>query len=143
MNADFFIVSVGGSSTDTGTSGTDKKVCGPVKCPGGKPKTCAYGYQKKDGCEICRCDDPCNPPGKVFVLFENVILNDLFLFISLYFVDQNNDVLSIRNLMGHLELVAIHQARTKAKETKVEKVIRKVNLYYYCLYSLSIFFSCL
>jgi hypothetical protein len=61
----FFIVSVGGSS-----SGTDNKVCGPVKCPG-KPKKCPYGYQKHDGCEICRCNDPCNPPGKVFILFKN------------------------------------------------------------------------
>ncbi|CAF4315156.1 unnamed protein product, partial [Adineta steineri] len=33
--------------------------CSPVKCPGGKPKTCPYGYQKaKDGCDICKCNDP-------------------------------------------------------------------------------------
>ena len=44
--------------------GAVRKVCAPVKCP--KPKTCAYGYQKTlDGCEICKCNDPCNPPGKV------------------------------------------------------------------------------
>jgi hypothetical protein len=43
--------------------GNAGKACGPVKCP--KPKTCPYGYQKKDGCEICKCNDPCNPPGKV------------------------------------------------------------------------------
>jgi hypothetical protein len=42
-----------------------RKSCPPVKCAGGKSTQCAYGYQKKDGCEICRCDDPCNPSGKV------------------------------------------------------------------------------
>ena len=41
----------------------NSKTCGPVKCL--TPKTCPYGYEKKDGCEICRCHDPCNPPGKV------------------------------------------------------------------------------
>ena len=40
------------------------KACSPVNCHG-KVKKCAYGYQKKDGCEICKCDDPCNPIGKV------------------------------------------------------------------------------
>ncbi|CAF2981569.1 unnamed protein product [Rotaria socialis] len=49
------------SATDVGSK--TAKACAPVKCPG-KPKSCPYGYQKKDGCEICRCSDPCNPPGK-------------------------------------------------------------------------------
>ncbi|CAF0923944.1 unnamed protein product [Rotaria sp. Silwood1] len=41
------------------------KPCPPVKCPGNKPKQCSYGYQKTlDGCEICKCNDPCNPAGK-------------------------------------------------------------------------------
>jgi uncharacterized lipoprotein YbaY len=39
--------------------GTNGKPCLPVQCPSEKPKTCAYGYQKKDGCEICKCHDPC------------------------------------------------------------------------------------
>jgi hypothetical protein len=51
--------------TPTGGVSNIGKVCGPVKCPGGKSKVCAYGYQKKDGCEICKCNDPCNPAGKV------------------------------------------------------------------------------
>ncbi|UJR09900.1 hypothetical protein I4U23_014122 [Adineta vaga] len=41
------------------------KSCEPVKCMG-KLKKCQYGYQKRDGCEICKCDDPCNPDGKAF-----------------------------------------------------------------------------
>jgi len=57
------VIKIGGSSSNTETKVLDKKVCGLVKCPGG-PKKCPYGYQKKDGCEICRCNDPCNPPGK-------------------------------------------------------------------------------
>ncbi|CAF0950038.1 unnamed protein product [Rotaria sp. Silwood1] len=62
---DVAVIRIGGSSdTDTKKSG-HKKECGPVKCPGNKPKQCAYGYQKTlDGCEICKCNDPCNPPGK-------------------------------------------------------------------------------
>ncbi len=40
------------------------KICKPVDCKG-KIKKCPYGYQKHDGCEICKCYDPCNPPGKV------------------------------------------------------------------------------
>jgi len=35
------------------------KACSPVQCPAGKPKQCAYGYEKKDGCKICKCHDPC------------------------------------------------------------------------------------
>jgi uncharacterized lipoprotein YbaY len=52
---------------------TNDKICGPVKCPG-EPKICPYGYQKKDGCEICRCHDPCNPPGKV----NHLVLKSIF-----------------------------------------------------------------
>ena len=44
------------------------KLCKPVNC-GGKMKTCPYGYHKQDGCEICKCLDPCNPPGKVIERF--------------------------------------------------------------------------
>jgi hypothetical protein len=67
------IIPVGGSSgtSVTGTSGN--KVCGPVNCRG-KPKTCPYGYQKHDGCEICKCSDPCNPSGKVIILFRSLSL---------------------------------------------------------------------
>jgi len=39
--------------------------CVPVQCHG-KPKNCRYGYEKKDGCEICKCFDPCKPSGKPF-----------------------------------------------------------------------------
>ncbi len=68
------IISVGGSTSTSTTKLIDKKVCKPVKCPG-KPKECAYGYQKKDGCEICRCNDPCNPPGKVIIHFGKIIFD--------------------------------------------------------------------
>jgi len=69
------IISAGGSPITSTTKASDKKVCAPVKCPG-KPKVCAYGYQKKDGCEICKCNDPCNPPGKVIILLKKIILNN-------------------------------------------------------------------
>jgi hypothetical protein len=84
------------------------KACGPVKCPG-KPKVCPYGYQKKDGCEICKCNDPCNPPGKVVITnsFIPSLNIDMPVFISLYFVDLINDVLLKRKLMEHLELVVM------------------------------------
>ena len=61
---DAAVIRVGGSSTTDTTNPSNKKKCGPVKCPG-KPKQCPYGYQKNlDGCEICKCNDPCNPTGK-------------------------------------------------------------------------------
>ena len=56
-------------SIDIAVIQTNNKVCGPVKCPL-EAKICPYGYQKKNGCEICRCHDPCNPPGKVIIYFE-------------------------------------------------------------------------
>ncbi|CAF1440037.1 unnamed protein product, partial [Didymodactylos carnosus] len=35
--------------------------CPPVKnCK----KKCAYGFEKKNECDICKCHDPCNPGGK-------------------------------------------------------------------------------
>ncbi|CAF3543163.1 unnamed protein product [Adineta steineri] len=58
---DIAVIRVGGSASSTKAS--DQKVCAPVKCSG-TTKTCPYGYQKLDGCEICKCNDPCNPPGK-------------------------------------------------------------------------------
>ena len=70
----FLIVVGGASSTSKGpTKPNGPKTCSPVNCQG-KEKTCPYGYQKKDGCEICRCNDPCNPPGKVrtLLLWESV-----------------------------------------------------------------------
>ncbi|CAF0824528.1 unnamed protein product, partial [Rotaria sordida] len=60
---DVAVIRVGGSSDSGAAKPNPDKKCGPVKCPG-KQKQCPYGYQKKDGCEICRCNDPCNPPGK-------------------------------------------------------------------------------
>jgi len=46
------------------------KSCVPMQCP--KPKKCQYGWQKKNGCEICKCYDPCTykkcaPKEKCFV----------------------------------------------------------------------------
>jgi putative lipoprotein len=52
------------TSNTSMTKLNDQKSCRPVKCPG-EAKVCPYGYERKDGCEICRCHDPCNPPGKV------------------------------------------------------------------------------
>jgi hypothetical protein len=52
------------------TTDSINKTCKPVDCKG-KIKKCPYGYEKtKDGCEICKCHDPCNQSGKVpiFVL---------------------------------------------------------------------------
>ncbi|CAF1651607.1 unnamed protein product [Rotaria magnacalcarata] len=64
LTIDVAVIRVGDSSDTVATKpGDKKKVCSAVKCPG-KPKQCAYGYQKIDGCEICKCDDPCNPLGK-------------------------------------------------------------------------------
>jgi len=59
-----------GESSSTITKPNAGKVCGPVKCPGAT-KTCPYGYEKMNGCEICRCHDPCNPSGKVRIPFGN------------------------------------------------------------------------
>jgi uncharacterized lipoprotein YbaY len=57
---------VGGNSVTSAspTKPNSPKTCSPVNCKE-HVKTCPYGYQKKDGCEICKCNDPCNPPGKV------------------------------------------------------------------------------
>jgi len=52
-----------GSSSTSEIKHKDKKICAPLKCPI-RRKICPYGYQKKDGCETCRCNDPCNPSGK-------------------------------------------------------------------------------
>ncbi|CAF0785479.1 unnamed protein product [Adineta ricciae] len=51
------------SATDHKPVAAGAKGCAPVKCHG-KTKTCPYGYEKKNGCEICKCHDPCNPQGK-------------------------------------------------------------------------------
>ncbi|UJR36199.1 hypothetical protein I4U23_028932 [Adineta vaga] len=47
-----------------------EKGCAPVNCHG-KTKTCPYGYQKKNGCDICKCHDPCNPQGKAKLCARN------------------------------------------------------------------------
>lgn len=66
QNIHYCIYSLGAPGNSPTAVGSNMgKACGPVKCPGNKPKKCPYGYQKKDGCEICKCNDPCNPPGKV------------------------------------------------------------------------------
>ncbi|UJR36198.1 hypothetical protein I4U23_028931 [Adineta vaga] len=57
------VIRVGEIPSVASTQLNDKKVCKPVKCSG-KTKVCPYGFQKLDGCEICKCNDPCNPPGK-------------------------------------------------------------------------------
>ncbi|CAF1409769.1 unnamed protein product [Adineta steineri] len=49
---------------------SNDKTCKPLNC-GGKIKTCPYGYHKQDGCEICKCYDPCNPPGKPILCGPN------------------------------------------------------------------------
>jgi len=63
---DIPVIRVGGSTKENSTikTGSKRDECAPVKCPGDKPKQCPYGYHKKDGCEICKCNDPCNSPGK-------------------------------------------------------------------------------
>lgn len=66
----YFILDTSAKSASAPATKTDK-VCPTVKCPGNKPKSCPYGYYKKDGCEICRCNDPCNPPDKVITLSKN------------------------------------------------------------------------
>lgn len=43
--------------------------CEPVDC-GGRMKQCPYGYEKQNGCEICKCYDPCHPSGKVISFFS-------------------------------------------------------------------------
>ncbi len=96
-----------------------------MKCSG-EAKMCPYGYQKKDGCEICRCHDPCNPPGKVIIYFQIYIFNDEFFLISLYFVDLRNDVLSIKNPMEHLELAVIQYHRENLYAVKMNKRIQQV-----------------
>jgi uncharacterized lipoprotein YbaY len=57
---DIAVIRVGeGSKKDMGP-----KECEPVHCPANR-KMCPYGFQKnKDGCEICKCYDPCHPLGK-------------------------------------------------------------------------------
>ncbi|CAF1457599.1 unnamed protein product [Adineta steineri] len=45
---------------------SNNKTCKLLNC-GGKLKICSYGYQKQDGCEICKCYDPCNPPEKAIL----------------------------------------------------------------------------
>jgi uncharacterized lipoprotein YbaY len=47
--------------------GSNGKPCSRFHCPNDKPKHCAYGYEKKDGCEICKCHDPCHPATKTHV----------------------------------------------------------------------------
>ncbi|CAF0785497.1 unnamed protein product [Adineta ricciae] len=61
--ADVPVIRIGKAPNMVSSKTKDKKVCGPVKCPG-KSRVCPYGFQKLDGCEICKCHDPCNPPGK-------------------------------------------------------------------------------
>lgn len=59
---DIPVIKIGGDSTDTSKK-TGTKPCPSLACP--HARTCPYGYQKnKDGCTICTCNDPCNPPGK-------------------------------------------------------------------------------
>jgi len=60
---DIAVIRVGVSSSTAATKLNGQKVCGPLKCYGAT-KVCPYGYEKKDGCDICRCNDPCNPSGK-------------------------------------------------------------------------------
>ena len=58
-------------ATDRKPVAAGAKGCAPVNCHG-KTKTCPYGFEKKNGCEICKCHDPCIPQGKVS--------NELFVF---------------------------------------------------------------
>lgn len=37
--------------------------CPPMFCRNSKP-LCPYGFLIENGCEICKCYDPCNPPGR-------------------------------------------------------------------------------
>jgi hypothetical protein len=46
-------------------------------------------------------------------------------------VEPINDVLLTRNLMEHLELVVIQHHQRKAKETKVERVVQNVSLFFH------------
>jgi len=62
---DIAVIHTSGDQLTPVKSNVGNKTCAPVKCRDNKPKKCAYGYQKnKNGCEICKCDDPCNPRGK-------------------------------------------------------------------------------
>ena len=64
-----FILSLG---TDNATIEACQ-ICKPINCP----KRCRYGLEKRQGCSICECEDPCNVKnGKVdyFCLFNIVIL---------------------------------------------------------------------
>jgi hypothetical protein len=92
---------LGAAVKGTSVSG---KACPPVNCRR-KTKTCPYGYQKKDGCDICKCSDPCNPIGTVTnyfcILSHNI---DVYVLIRPEFAELINDVVSKRKLMEHLEL---------------------------------------
>ena len=95
-----------GAVVKTPTTGvsTSGKACSPVNCRG-KMKQCPYGYQKKDGCEICKCNDPCNPPGKVNII--SLLYTNICAFIRLNFVHVINDVSLIKKLMEHLPHVVM------------------------------------
>jgi len=65
-----FIYAIDGFSFKPSTTDSIGKTCRPVDC-GGKVKHCQYGYRKQDGCEICKCHDPCNPPGRAMLCGAN------------------------------------------------------------------------
>lgn len=48
---------------DQPTPSNQNNGCPPMFCRRSKP-LCPYGFLIKNGCEICKCYDPCNPPGR-------------------------------------------------------------------------------